>query len=171
MIINKNGDKLYHDPITGKEYLLMQGMDFSKNELSYDVCFVLENNEELSEEDCGYGNVIGWFAGATLGDDWLDECVASLLTEKHLSVPIGEASAFYTGGGIWLSAMYIDATHYAVVGSDFDRALSFYDHDGEDDDEFFPCQNMTDSKVVNEFSDADKAIYAQLVNELKRQMH
>ncbi len=56
---------------------------------------------------------------------------------------------FYTGGGIWIAAMY---THkvghdniYLTVDCEDPMCITVYDHDEEDQDTDFPCQNMLES--------------------------
>lgn len=76
---------------------------------------------------------------------------------------IGKAEAFYTGGGIWISAMYLDKDIYYAIDNDwYDDCFAIYDHNDEDQDTDFPCQNMIGFKEKNQFSAEDHEIYSKL---------
>lgn len=75
------------------------------------------------------------------------------------------ATAYYTGGGIWISAKYIDDIHYAVVSNcDDDFVLSYYelDDDEREYDDIFPCINMTRSVSLEEMTKDDLILWKEL---------
>lgn len=80
--------------------------------------------------------------------------------------------AFYTGGGIWLSAMYIDERHYYTIDNCSVDSLWFYDHENEDDDIDFPTQNLIWEKDVTECTEDERRIYdvlrSALIEEMER---
>ena len=76
--------------------------------------------------------------------------------------------AFYTGGGIWLCAMPIDGSRYAVIDSDMVDALTIYNRAGEDDDIDYPCQNMETSKDLCDLDETERKIYDILKAELDK---
>ena len=80
------------------------------------------------------------------------------------------ADVFYTGGGIWLSAAYVEPNVYCVVDSDWDDCLTWYDHNGEDELDEYPCQNMTASKNVADLDAGEMKIYTLLHDALLREM-
>ena len=84
---------------------------------------------------------------------------------------VGVPEAFYTGGGIYISAMYVDENIYYAIDNDwYDDCFAIYDHRGEDDDVEFPCQNMVDSKNVADATEEEKRIYAILKAALDKEM-
>lgn len=76
--------------------------------------------------------------------------------------------AFYTGGGIWLSAKYISDVTYIVVDSDDPLCLTYYDHRKEDADTDFPCQEMFRSVGIEEMNTTDMEYWKELAAELHR---
>ena len=172
MIINRDGEKIYRNPITGKEYLLMLCMDLECNG-TYDIIAIFEHSE-----DEPIGEYVDHFFGATIcmeDDAKLDKEIESRLASKGLTAMIGMPQVFYTGGGFWISAMYIDATHYAVIGNDDEELISIYDHsENEDDDTLFPCQNFIENipiESVDELDSEKKKIYNTLLTALRSEMH
>lgn len=73
---------------------------------------------------------------------------------------IANVEVFYTGGGIWLAAKYIADHVYAIVDSDFDECITYYDD--RDEDEKFACQNMVESIGIDEMGVADHSIWEEL---------
>ena len=74
---------------------------------------------------------------------------------------------FYTGGGIWISAISIDETHYYTTDNDSEGWLYIYDRTGEDtEDEFgeyeFPCQNIVGEIHKSQMDEEQKAYYRLL---------
>lgn len=87
-----------------------------------------------------------------------------------------QPEVFYTGGGIWLSAMWIDENRYAVTDNDCAMGgFCIYDHREEDQDDEFPCQNMVGEKYLNEteepykMTDEERYIYFRLHDALLRE--
>ena len=79
--------------------------------------------------------------------------------------------AFYTGGGIWLSAMYGESGNtYFVVDNDDPNCLTCYDHNGEDQEDPFPCQNMVWSVEKKDLSKFQlQTYYKPLLAALKKE--
>lgn len=113
-------------------------------------------------------------------DDWPSVGTVNSINEK-LEAVLNEIKAyekircagpkvFYTGGGIWLSAKYIDDTHYFIVDNDCDDCLTYYDHTNEDEDSEFPCQNMIYSWSLDEIPEEYKEIYKELHAALMQKM-
>ena len=74
---------------------------------------------------------------------------------------------FYTGGGIWLSAMYVDDHHYYVVDNDWE-CLSYFDN-SEEDDTNYCCQNMVWSKDKSELNPDELKVYTELKEALEQE--
>ena len=74
---NMNGDTIYLDKETSKQYLLMEGHDLTKEHASYDICLVFEYHPE---KDFPMGDFVNWFAGASLGDEYLAGAVAHYIS-------------------------------------------------------------------------------------------
>lgn len=81
-----------------------------------------------------------------------------------------DIEVFYTGGGIWLAGMYTSNNIYYIVDSEFTDCLTCYNHENEDDDTDYPCQDMVFSKEISELTDYEKTIYNDLLTELKNKM-
>lgn len=107
-------------------------------------------------------------------------CKSGLITE-HAAVekiaeigsrrlPVGgEYETFYTGGGIWISAMHDGKGGYYTVANDFSDEggyLTYYTDAFEDEVEF-PCVEMEWSKDEADLTDAEMAIYKVLQADLK----
>ena len=78
---------------------------------------------------------------------------------------IGKPEAFYTGGGIWICAMWIDEYHYIAIDNDwYADGFCIYDRREEDDDPEieFPCECMIGEKLKKDFTDEDKANYKKM---------
>ena len=79
--------------------------------------------------------------------------------------PKDKPEVFYTGGGIWLSAMWLDENHYAVTDNDLTMGgYWIYDHREEDQDEEFPCQDVVGERynayyAADEFRMTDEERY------------
>jgi len=73
----------------------------------------------------------------------------------------GKVETMYTGGGIWIAAMYIDDSHYLVVDNDYED-LSLYDHNGEDEDSLFPLQNYITAWDESYMPDDKREAYNKL---------
>lgn len=83
-----------------------------------------------------------------------------------------EPEVFYSGGNIWISAMYIDDNIYCTTDNyEYEDCLVFYDHRTEDQDDPFPCQSWVNDKEKSEFSDEEWEIYNKLQAKLKEEMH
>ena len=78
-----------------------------------------------------------------------------------------EPEVFYTGGGIWLAAMWLNEHEYAIVDNCWKYCLSYYD-DSEDEYEFHGM-NMLTSVDEEDMTDADKAIWTKLCDALDRE--
>lgn len=89
---------------------------------------------------------------------------------------VGKPEAFYTGGGFWLSAMWLDENRYAVTDNDIGMSgFCIYDHRGEDQDTEFPCQNLVGERYLWEtdeaysMNDEDRYTFFRLHNALLRE--
>lgn len=80
-----------------------------------------------------------------------------------------KTEAFYTGGGIWLSAKYVDETHYYALDSDFE-CLGYYDHEREDNDIEYPCQALVETWDPDNLPDNIIGIYNELLSALRGEM-
>lgn len=78
---------------------------------------------------------------------------------------IGKAEAFYTGGGIWISMVFVDENTYYAIDNDY-PCLSKYDHRNEED-LFF---NLLDSKAIEDLDESEKAIFCELKKTLDETM-
>lgn len=83
---------------------------------------------------------------------------------------------FCTGGGFWLSAMWLDENRYAVTDNDMGMGgFCIYDHREEDQDTEFPCQNMVGERYLWEtdetysMNDKDRYIFFRLHDALLRE--
>lgn len=84
---------------------------------------------------------------------------------------VGSPEAFYTGGGIWISAMYVDENRYYAIDNDYwENSFCIYDHTGEDQDTDFPCQNVIGFLDFCDMSAEEKKIYRKLRKTLKETM-
>ena len=106
--------------------------------------------------------LIDEMAEQTFGADWVKDEL------KKQTKP----EAFYTGGGIWLSAMYGEGgRNYFVVDNEFPECLTCYDHNGEDQEDEFPCQNMVWSVEKKDLSRYQlKTYYKPLLAALKKEV-
>ena len=75
----------------------------------------------------------------------------------------------YTGGNIWLAITKVDAYDhvYAVVENDFDECITFYDDRGDDYD--YACQQMIDSRGLDEMSGSDHVLWEMLHERLVKE--
>lgn len=73
---------------------------------------------------------------------------------------------FYTGGGITLAEVDLDANHYAVVSSDAPEFLGVYTLDDDGEKTYLP-ENMVASPHEKEIPPDLKAIYTKMVEKLK----
>ena len=80
-----------------------------------------------------------------------------------------DIKVMYTGGGIWLAVMRVEADPhvYAVVDNDWCDCITFYDDRGDDYE--FACQQMLDSRGLDEMSGADRVLYDMLKEALERE--
>ena len=71
---------------------------------------------------------------------------------------------FYTGGGITLAEVDIDATHYAVVSSDAPDFFAIYTH--REDEKYLP-EDMLVSSSKEEIAPEHQALYTEMLEKLK----
>ena len=119
-----------------------------------------------------------WTVSMWNGRKWID---SDKIAEKQaeLGNPYGldpsKVEVFYTGGGIWLSALYVDDNLYFVVDSDWTESITLFDHRDEDQDTEYPCQNVMYSKAEDSadfpFTMFEKAVHKLLVEQLNEQMN
>ncbi len=173
---------IYKDPNNDIFYVNNKGKQFLLTEAvsplgtgTYDIIIALEVN---LDDDCMIGKAIlhkdkYFFGASSLGDYlkgedkfFLESCKQFLDDPEEEKKP----EAFYTGGGIWLCAKYADDNHYYVIENDFNECLTYFDHNGEDQDTEFPCQNMVWSKNLDELSPAERKIHEELNKVLQEEM-
>lgn len=79
-----------------------------------------------------------------------------------------DIKVIYTGGGIWLAVTKADAYDhvYAVVDNDFDDCITFYDDRGDDYE--YACQQMVDSRGLDEMSGSDRVLWEMLHKALEQ---
>lgn len=79
-----------------------------------------------------------------------------------------DIKVIYTGGGIWLALTKVDAYDhvYAVVDNDFDECITFYDDRGDDYE--YACQQMVDSRGLDEMNGSDRVLWEMLHKALER---
>lgn len=84
---------------------------------------------------------------------------------------IGKPVAFYTGGGIYVSAMYIDENRYIAIDNDW-HVDSFCIYDSREESEYqdmdFPCQNLIGETFMKDFTEQDLSNYRKLYAELEK---
>lgn len=146
---------------------LLRGSDFAKQLLD-EMGKALEQFDEDDHESDLYQD------GKRISADilaFLDSRNAVAVARK-----IRKPEVFYTGGGIWLSAMWLDENRYAVTdNSDYMGGFCIYDHREEDQDTEFPCQNLVGEKCLTEtdgeckMTDEDRYTFFQLHNALLRE--
>lgn len=88
---------------------------------------------------------------------------------------MSDAEAFYTGGNIWMAAMYLDENIYCAINSEAiddyyeEDDIWFYDHRSEDDDIEYPCQNPIKVKLYKELAPDELDLYWELRDELVKE--
>lgn len=81
---------------------------------------------------------------------------------------IGKAEAFYTGGGIWVSGMYVDERKYYMTDTwDMGGTMGLFDHLYDDDDDEYQGLYLIEDKTIDEMNADEKAIYDKLIAELQ----
>lgn len=106
---------------------------------------------------------------------WNRPCYRLTLTDKHGRTIYADLAsnwygftilkkpeAFYTGGGIWLAAMYTDDVHYYAIDNNNVWSLWYYDHTSEDQDTEYPTQGLIWEKEVSECTKEEQQIYETL---------
>ena len=134
-----------------------------------DICFDVDINEEGRSE---------WFYGAIdfhglPNEDALEACKSQL---NDASRECFKPDAFYTGGGIWCCAMWIDDVHYYCISGyedngkieiEFPNVLPMYDSREDDEDTEFGTMCLISEKSEKDFTPLDHEHYDMLVKELK----
>lgn len=81
---------------------------------------------------------------------------------------INKIEVFYTGGGIWQCAMYVNENEYFSIDTECgDEYIALFDHRYEDNDIDYPTQYMVWEKHVNELNDYEKSIHENMLKALK----
>lgn len=146
-----------------------QIIDDHFNDLWVQLVDELNITTSIDEMPCGCGDPIEYaddFTEKLL--NYLDEngCIAD---GKHF-----KPQAYYTGGGYWLCAMYLDDINYVVISNeDDDFGLSYYIHDEEDmacDDIEFPCYHWVKFVPLEEMTKGEILLWKSLKDELERAM-
>lgn len=116
-----------------------------------------------------------WQTSLVVKEEWNEAAQRYEYVSFNTETPQPEswifADVFYTGGGIWLSAAYVDNFVYCVVDSDADDCLTWYDRseEGNDADSDYPCVNMIASKNVDDLNAGERKIYDFLHDALLRE--
>ena len=85
-------------------------------------------------------------------------------------------NVFYTGGGIWIAAMYYDDRYYMTVDNEDMDIFSTYDHSKESQDDDFPCEELHYSENIHDLDETlpeaedVKRMYTALREALEREM-
>ena len=84
-----------------------------------------------------------------------------------------KATAFYTGGGIWLCAKHLDENHYAVVDNEDDLCLTYYINDEEEQEyyDLYPCVSVDRSVSLDEMTADDLVLWRELKTALDKAKH
>jgi hypothetical protein len=86
-----------------------------------------------------------------------------------------KATAFYTGGNIWICAKYLDDVHYVTVSNcDDEYVLNYFINDEEDrsiSDDEFPCYSLERSVELEDMTKEDLKIWKELHEVLINEMH
>lgn len=110
--------------------------------------------------------LINWVCEHPADVEYID--LADLMKDYY------RAEAFYTGGGIWLSAKYISEDEYAVIDSEDPLCLNIYSDSEEDrniDDSEFPCYDLQRSVSIEDMSADDLMIWKELASELHKKAY
>lgn len=158
----------------GDEFILTEAVS-PLGDGTYDIIVAFPK----SEEEDGIFNMERdprWWCGASEIDDFLkgksnnllDNCrdYCNVLTLKKEN----DIEVFYTGGGIWIAACKSENNFYYVTDNDNPFVLTCYDHEDEDTDEEYPCQNMVWSAEYRDLLPAQKIILDALRKSLEEQM-
>lgn len=97
------------------------------------------------------------------------ELLALKEEQKKKSVQV-----FYTGGGIWLSAKYVSKHIYAVVSSDCDGVISYYnDKEDIEEDQEFGCFDMLRSVSMDDddCKNRDRKLHNELLDALREHIY
>lgn len=85
------------------------------------------------------------------------------------------ANAFYTGGGIWICAKYIDDVHYVTIDNqECEYALNYFINDEEDnsiDGSVYPCYSLERTVELEEMNADELKLWKELHEELMNEMH
>lgn len=168
----------------GEEFLLTEAVSPLKRE-SHDLIVALKLNPKYNddpENEMYYDTDADavWFADASAvkyyfigeSDCLLLNC-KMFLDDKALEQKVGKMDVFYTGGGIWICAMWIDEHHYIAIDNDwYADGFCIYDRREEDDDPEieFPCEYMIGEKLKKDFTDEDKANYKRMKEALDKEV-
>lgn len=186
IITTADGDRVYINN-RGKAFLLVEAYGFDGK--SYDIViakevYLYENNgihfdfytdreTDISQLRCEWFYGASDFCGDKHADDALKVCKEELNDEHR---ELFKPDVFYTGGGFWLSAMWIDDIHYYCISGyenhgkievEFPNCLPLYDSRGDDDDTEFGTMELVSEKGEEDFTETDCKCYEALVKALK----
>ena len=173
-----DNDLIYVNNV-GNEYLLTEAVS-PLGDGTYDIITAFPKRECGDDEDILFNAEcvdLKWFCGACYVKDYMSgkskellKACREFLDEEPKSKNKDEIEVFYTGGGIWLSAARAENNYYYIVSNEDEDGLLYFDHEDEDQDTDFPCQNCVWGKGVDEMLASERAIHAALVNALHEQM-
>lgn len=151
-----------------REYLkLVKGHELSKyGEDEEAILFCIDCLHEMAEENDAMAEK---FNGAA-------DTLYSLLSDACARPAMFSPETFYTGGGIWLSAMWVDNIHYVTIDGedrfddvgDEERFLYFYDATEDDDPLEYGTFCMIEQKNLAELSEEERKWYDMLLEDLKK---
>lgn len=78
---------------------------------------------------------------------------------------MNKIEVFYTGGGITLAEVDVDADHYAVVSTEAPQFLSLYKYD--DGEKTYLPDDMVTSAQHDDLAPELKALYTKMLDKLK----
>lgn len=171
------GNDLVYVNNIGNEYLLTEAVS-PFGDGTYDIIVAFPMDKSVGDLEFGLFDAVDdpkWFCGACYVKDYMSGKSKELLKacQDYLDEEAkrkDEIEVFYTGGGIWLSAARAENNYYYIVSSEDEDGLLYFDHEDEDQDTDFPCQNCVWGKGVDEMLASERAIHTALVTALHEQM-
>ena len=166
-----------------KAFLLTEAIGFNGIG-NYDMVFA--TSCDLAEDGDGIHYVFDfeeesvtkwWFGSSDYYHDkeaFLQACSSYLDKKRDLFIP----ETIYTGGNIWLSAMWIDSVHYVTIDNEdryddtADSERYLYCYNSLDDDPVeevgeFQCMNPIWVKDFSEMSEEERKWYDMLLADMK----
>lgn len=177
-IETKNGETVIHSEC-GRDYTLTQTTGIRSGK-AFDKIIIFDSTPN---KDGFWTGIVDYFCGSSFYTDDQLLSDAKPYIEKYEDLHkyddgfrqrvIGKPEVFYTGGGIWVSAMYIDEYHYiATDNCEYEDGFCIYDRmeeDGEFND-MFPLMNVIDDAQKDNFTEQERVYYNILRAALEKEM-